>query len=861
MLGDLYNKKYTFEFLLAKPNGEEIAFIQPTEANINIKLKECSELNLVLPKYYDYTMEESKAYSILEVDFQVVLYTKFGNDVTDIKRFIITEIEEQAGDTISKSVTCLSYEHILSRRLVRNFSDTRRLFTGEQFVSFAGKYTGQYDKSKDYKIDDVVIYENENYIAKESNRDKLPTDTTYWQKQTGGILDYIQQLTYNTWTFKWINDEAKTALDNKYRTLSISSTTILNTLYDLQQNFNCVFLFDGYNKIITIARIEDIGVNRGLFLSDENVLKQITKSEDRSETFTRVHTYGKDNLPISAMSPTGDSFLDDFGYFKKYMSSGLVSKLTTYENLLSTKEGEFNTLLNLKNVKQGELTTLKNELWQLELDLDTLQDNEDGAIKTKGNFNGHSYSYWHSQVKQKQTSINSKQNEINNKQSEINGIDLSIVTLRNSLKWEQNFIQAEIEELSNFIYETTIQLDIDDVSELYEMCKLELSRKAYPKISVSVDSADLFSQEFVQYTHDKMVLGDIVNVQYKGVEDNFVELRIVAYSYDIFNNGLSLELANKSVFEDGFVYLKDLIRKGTMASHDIAVNINPVVSDYTDKKEEIEEVIEGDIDTRETNKEIKSGTGQVINKRGIYLQDILDTNGKMKILDNMILLTKSDFDDVNVAISPAGIVADLLYGTILAGASLDITNESGSVTIQGDKLTATDVDIVLTNSTKKARTILSKTGMIKIQKGDGTGLDTSWIDVFYVDNYGNVITVGTVITGETNGLKAILNQIGLSFYDNENQKEGWAIVPNSVGGQLKYYVNDTEKVFFGRGGAGDTDFRLDYSDGNIDLIVKSYQAVKVNGNDIATKTYVNQQVDDLQSQIDDLWSAISSSGV
>ena len=87
-------------------------------------------------------------------------------------------------------------------------------------------------------------------------------------------------------------------------------------LTDIQLSFGCVFEFDTVNYIINVKKLEDIGQNKGLVLSENNYIKYFELKPNYDEVVTRLRCYGSEKISIHSVNPTGTDYIELFDYYK-----------------------------------------------------------------------------------------------------------------------------------------------------------------------------------------------------------------------------------------------------------------------------------------------------------------------------------------------------------------------------------------------------------------------------------------------------------------------------------------------------------------------------------------------------------------
>ena len=107
-----------------------------------------------------------------------------------------------------------------------------------------------------------------------------------------------------------------------YPYLSSYDDNVYNILKDLETVFNCIFIFDTYNKIINCYSKDNYGEEKGLLLSfDTNIIEL---NIDESESIPNaMKVIGKDNLSIASENIFGGNILYNYDY---YISEGIMDK-------------------------------------------------------------------------------------------------------------------------------------------------------------------------------------------------------------------------------------------------------------------------------------------------------------------------------------------------------------------------------------------------------------------------------------------------------------------------------------------------------------------------------------------------------
>src|SRR5690554_125851 len=123
------------------------------------------------------------------------------------------------------------------------------------------------------------------------------------------ILDDILKDTL--WTIKYIDSEFLT----RYRQMDIASSTVLEVIFEVGKTFNALVVFDTINRTISLHRPEDVGTDRGFSISYGKYLDGLNQEENHEEVITRLKMYGKEEISIHEVNPSGQPYIEDFNYF------------------------------------------------------------------------------------------------------------------------------------------------------------------------------------------------------------------------------------------------------------------------------------------------------------------------------------------------------------------------------------------------------------------------------------------------------------------------------------------------------------------------------------------------------------------
>lgn len=562
-------------------------------------------------------------------------------------------------------------------------------------------------------------------------------------------------LTKTDWSITGFDAE----LINKYRTFDETQRNLLEFIYSSIERYGeYIPVVDTINKQVRIQKAIEVGVNRGLSISDGKYLKSLEQTENFDDIVTRLYVYGRQGVSIQSVIPTGMDYIEDFSFYmygyeedgsgnvissSPYMSDGLCGAILNYEELLETKQGEFTNLLDQLSQLRDSLVVRQGELADLQAEMRLLQDQKDGLIAENANLTS-----INGQIASKATQIGAKQSQINGIESNINSVNNSISTLRQTISIENNFTPEQIKERQRFVKEK-VWSDESYINpeDLYEEGKAKLKRMSQPIVSYTVDSVDFLSALNTPFDWDKLRLGEIVTITYPnfGVD---IEAKVIEFDYDIDGQSLKLTIANHRDLKTGFLKFQDLLNKATNVSTD--VDMSKWKWDLSESNNtDINRIMNSKWDAAKQAVVAGQDENVVVNERGVTLTNFNNSNGILRLLSSTIAMSNDGGNTYKTAITAEGVVAQSLYGTIIAGQNLTIQNTSGSFSVTGQGVTVKDMDLTLTRTDNKSRILMNATDGIKIQSSTN---GTSWVDKLFADTDGNLILKGNVEIGSGNSV-------------------------------------------------------------------------------------------------------------
>ena len=592
-------------------------------------------------------------------------------------------------------------------------------------------------------------------------------------------------LSETIWTTGYIDSK----FDVKYRSFNISSKNVLDFVYEIANTFGALVVFDVENRTVNFYDLENYGLNKGLYLSYDKYLSNLNKVENLDNIKTRLKIFGRDGMSIQEVNITGQNYIEDFSYYmypferdenrnvlkhSAYgMSDDLCHAILDYNELLISKQGEFQGYLDNKKSLQQTRTTKQNELIALQDELAIILDNIDVAQA-----NNLPYGDLYNQKIQKESEINTKQAELDDVNNQLSAVMTSINNLHTQLKVENNYTPEQIIELNPFIIvEEWTDNNYIDAQDLYDDGVKRLNELKIGTPVIEVDIINFLKIVTAQRDWDKLNIGDIIFVQFEKFNVE-IQAKVIEINYQ--DDDIKLTISNiKDILNDKEKFLKMI---QTSINTSTEVNMDRFKWNGADARvNSVEAILNNEWNT--VRQRIVSGVDEsvIVDRRGITITSPTNPNSLLRAVAGIIGCSDDGGNTFKNALTGEGTIADRLIGQILIGQNLiiDASNNEGKkfftvnetgVKISGLSLQITDgglpvselaegvllenklyngvkIDITdgltITRSDNKVRSISNATDGFSIEKWE----NSDWTKKLYADTDGNLILKGHMQIG------------------------------------------------------------------------------------------------------------------
>lgn len=282
------------------------------------------------------------------------------------------------------------------------------------------------------------------------------------------------------------------------------------------------------------------------------------------------------------------------------------------------------------------------------------------------------------------------------------------------------------EELSHFIYEdvftdttftaTSTMTDLERLEmeqELYKESLKQLEKVSKPNPTFTLNSMDFAAiKDFIPLT-DNMKLGDFATVELRENTEELpsetVQVRLLKIAINWTSNDFSLTFSSTTSLEEGIWNWSEIRDQAQSTSNSLDLNGNGW--NYSANQSSfVRDFMLSPLNTA-LNKLKSSDKEEVtVDNSGIHCKEYNANTGtysdeQLWITRNLICFSNDSFRTVCTALGKVvvngkelyGLVAQYLYGSLIAGQNLIISNDNGSFTVNGEGVSISQLDLEIEN--------------------------------------------------------------------------------------------------------------------------------------------------------------------
>lgn len=501
-----------------------------------------------------------------------------------------------------------------------------------------------------------------------------------------GILNYIENNT--SWKVGYVN----TDISKKRRTVNFNNSNMYKVIKEIQKMFGCIILCDTIKKEINVFHPDQIGRNQGVYISDENYINELTQEVEDENITTRLYLYGNNGISVQSLTIAGQPYIEDYSYFRntKFMSQGLLDGLDARDKVEKELENVFNVYITKIKQYTESNVDITIEKRKHETELSKLEHEWDLAI-TKGD----NVSSINSKIQIEKDKIQNLKNAYDRNIRDIQHLQKQLNEIKNKLNLSNFLTEEQLKEFDYFIKEDKF-LDNnymeDNLEQLLEDGKEMLSKLSKPKLTFDVSVDDFMSMAQGRFIWSRFILGDIINLEHKGIGFDY-QVKLIGYTHIPDERSLKLEFSSIDSIYDNSIYIERVLEDAIDTISTVDFNqFNWDKAEYVENK--FSDYISNSLNLANQALAKEKGQKPILDDRGLWLYtenpDGTVSPEQIRAINNVIAITKDNWNTVEWALTPDGIMANKLVGDIILGTDLKIVSDSGIVEIMNNLIQIKD---------------------------------------------------------------------------------------------------------------------------------------------------------------------------
>ena len=522
-------------------------------------------------------------------------------------------------------------------------------------------------------------------------------------------------------------------VSDKYRTfedVSEESNIQAFMLEDMQDAYECIFIFDCIERKINVYDQSSYVVETNIHLTKNDLINSINITESGDDLYTAISVLGDEDLNIVSVNPLGTNVIYNFEYYLSWMTPSLSAKVQTWHELVRGYQDEYGRrylnylkYLSERNTYQAEVDKINTQI-TMYLRLG------ENIIAENSTINVASYNKTIEANGGKSVSI---EKDIEATLIEIDGLisvameeltvaqkgledsevhmdeEMSYIdAIHNEVAIKKYFTEAEYGELYNYIYEgnyrdeyisVTDSMDYkeryEQMQTLYERAVDQLSKASQPSYEFSIDTENFLFTKVFQVWSEQLETGCLINVELDVNDIAQLFLSSMVVNYD--DKTLKLTFGNRFIKFDPKALFNDFlgdVKKSSNSINYIKDILSPLKNGELD---DIRDLIHAsrtltldDVLASENEDVIIDGTGYT-GRRKLGTGEFDDK--QVKIVANAMVFTSDGWKSCKIALGEIptpifdsttneitgwttsyGLNAETLIGDLILGRQLRIGN-------------------------------------------------------------------------------------------------------------------------------------------------------------------------------------------
>ena len=539
-----------------------------------------------------------------------------------------------------------------------------------------------------------------------------------------------KKITCDNIVISWETGNVVKLKNIRYVNFESMSTDWYNALTEIQDMFECVFVFDGYNKTISAYHKDNIGKIKPYRLSlNRNIIDVEVKADSEYISALKVTS---DNVSITSENIYGGNIIYDYSYYidNKIMDGNLLLHWKRYQEYIKVKQEEWRLLKNNYMELTQRVTQVDSEITSLNYRIKNMTNLLTAYIASGDEARQKSLKEEINELQARVESLLSLRADYN---KEMDKTSDSMASISTEIKRENAtdsqgkiFTKQDLSDLDDMYVEDEYSDSYYSTAYgLYNNALKELEDRIKPLYNFTMNVPNLMKFTNHPQGWDNIIsIGDIYYVEgeelVNEIKQDFVRLVSYKIAFDDYGNVIVSEitLSNKDEKISTTKHISNVGRKTSEVSSKVS-SWQQVINDAYTSNNFVKTLINGKLDLIATSVAGRGMRNYIdISDCGIFVIDQDDQNRQIYMGSSMIAISTDGFKTCKTAIDADGITADLLMGRILLGEKLCVSGENGLFYI-GDSEDGMSFGIYIYNSLNNGRTLKIFLGL---EKDKSTGL-------------------------------------------------------------------------------------------------------------------------------------------
>lgn len=260
----------------------------------------------------------------------------------------------------------------------------------------------------------------------------------------------------------WRVGDVSDGLINKYRTFEVNNENLYNFMKStVQESYNCIFDFDTMTRTVSVKDVSLNAAETPVFISTDNLAKEITLTEDTENIVTRLDVSGADGVNIRNVNPCGTNKIICLDYYMtaSNFSQALITKYYNWKQNWQNNQQPFYALSVEYAMGTARKTALETELADLMGEKDGIDSQRAVIVQAiaQGLETNDALTAINAQLAAKQAQVDAKQAEADAAGSDLQAVYDQMVVIRDACSFEKYFTEEEYKRLDRYIRDSEIE--------------------------------------------------------------------------------------------------------------------------------------------------------------------------------------------------------------------------------------------------------------------------------------------------------------------------------------------------------------------------------------------------------------------